>query len=169
MRIIARMPAMSRWLKACTATPARISAATMSACRSEKVRTRSGSSARIFGTSALMKAETRGFSLPHLRRAHRIAGHADDAVILAEEIRASPRSLRSGRRCAAAGTCARTEVGEIYKNYNDLAAAAGCQYLSAIPAGEGERGFQLRTDEDNLSRTVTLINPPIHSFHIHPL
>ena len=63
VRIIAKMPAMSRWLKACTSMPARISCATISACRSEKVRTRSGSSARIFGTSALMKAETRGFSL----------------------------------------------------------------------------------------------------------
>jgi hypothetical protein len=57
------MPAMSRWLKACTATLRRISSATMSACKSEKVRTRSGSSARIFPKSAEMKAETRGFSL----------------------------------------------------------------------------------------------------------
>ena len=37
-------------------------AAAMSACRSEKASTRSGSSARIFGTSAVMKAETRCFS-----------------------------------------------------------------------------------------------------------
>ncbi len=60
---MSRMPATSRWLNACTATLARINSATMSACRSEKVSTRSGSRARIFGTSAEMKAETRGFSL----------------------------------------------------------------------------------------------------------
>jgi G3E family GTPase len=52
----------SRWLNACTATPSRIRLATMSAWRSEKVKTRSGSSARIFGMSAEVKAETRGFS-----------------------------------------------------------------------------------------------------------
>jgi hypothetical protein len=62
VRIIARIPATSRWLKACTATLRRISSATMSACRSEKVSTRSGSSARIFSKSAETKAETRGFS-----------------------------------------------------------------------------------------------------------
>ena len=62
VRIIARMPAISRWLKAWTAMPAPISSAAISAWRSEKVRTRSGSSARIFGISAEVKAETRGFS-----------------------------------------------------------------------------------------------------------
>ena len=34
----------------------------MSACRSEKASTRSGCSAKIFGMSAEMKADTRGFS-----------------------------------------------------------------------------------------------------------
>ncbi len=58
-----RMPATSRWLKAWTATLRRISSAAMSACRSEKVSTRSGSSARILSKSAEMNAETRGFSL----------------------------------------------------------------------------------------------------------
>ena len=53
---------MSRWLKACTATPLRTSSATISACKSENVSTRSGFSARIFGTSAEMNAATRGFS-----------------------------------------------------------------------------------------------------------
>ena len=42
---------------------ARTKSATMSACKSENVSTRSGLSARIFGTSAEMKADTRGFSL----------------------------------------------------------------------------------------------------------
>src|SRR5882672_6426193 len=64
------------------ATPARTRSATMSACKSEKASTRSGSSARIFGMSAEMNADTRGFS----RRAHRIAGDADDAVLLADQI-----------------------------------------------------------------------------------
>jgi hypothetical protein len=59
---MAKMPARSRWLKACTATPWRISVAAMSACRSEKVSTRSGASARILSMSADTKAETRGFS-----------------------------------------------------------------------------------------------------------
>ena len=62
VRIIAKMPAMSRWLKTWMATPARTRSATMSACRSEKASTRSGCSARIFGISAEMKADTRGFS-----------------------------------------------------------------------------------------------------------
>ena len=52
----------SRWLKTWTARPARIRSATMSACKSENAKTRSGSSARIFGISAEVKAETRGFS-----------------------------------------------------------------------------------------------------------
>ena len=42
--------------------PSRIRVAAMSAWRSEKLRTRSGSSARIFGISAEVNAETRGFS-----------------------------------------------------------------------------------------------------------
>ena len=62
VRIIARMPATSRSLNAWTATPARTRSATIDACRSEKVRTRSGSSARDFGTFAVVKAETLGFS-----------------------------------------------------------------------------------------------------------
>ena len=53
---------MSRWLKTWMATPERTRSATMSACKSEKARTRSGSSARIFGMSAEMNADTRGFS-----------------------------------------------------------------------------------------------------------
>ena len=44
---------------------------TMSACRSENARARSGSSARILGISALMNAETRAFS--RRRRAGRTA------------------------------------------------------------------------------------------------
>ncbi len=42
--------------------PRLISVAAMSAWRSEKVKTRSGSSATIFGISADVNAETRGFS-----------------------------------------------------------------------------------------------------------
>src|SRR3981189_82065 len=86
------------------------SSATMSACKSENARTRSGSSARILGISAEVKALTRGFSrracgggdtqpgtprdegaaprllAPRLRRAHDIAGNSDDAVLLAEQV-----------------------------------------------------------------------------------
>ena len=80
------MPATSRWLKACTATPWRISSAAMSACRSEKVSTRSGSSARIFGTSARDEGRHPRLLAPHPRRPHRIARHADDAALLAEQI-----------------------------------------------------------------------------------
>ena len=54
---------MLRWLKTCTSTPCRTSSAAMSACRSENPSTRSGSSARILSILALVKADTRGFSL----------------------------------------------------------------------------------------------------------
>jgi iron complex transport system substrate-binding protein len=60
--LIAGLCASIQPLKAWTAMPAPISSAAISAWRSEKVRTRSGSSARIFGISAEVKAETRGFS-----------------------------------------------------------------------------------------------------------
>ncbi len=86
VRIIARMPATSRWLKACTATLRRISSAAMSACRSEKVRTRSGSSARIFSKSARDEGGDARLLLAHPRRPHRIARDADDAALLAEKI-----------------------------------------------------------------------------------
>ena len=56
----------------------------MPAWRSEKARTRSGASARIFGRSALVKADTRGFSRRDLRRSHGVARDADDAVFLAQ-------------------------------------------------------------------------------------
>ena len=42
--------------------------------------------------------------LAHLRRPHRVAGHADDAARPRRGDRASPRSPRSGRRFARAGT-----------------------------------------------------------------
>ena len=116
VRIMSKMPATSRWLKACTATLARISSATMSACRSEKVSTRSGLSARIFGTSARDEGRDARLLLAHLRRAHRIAGDADDAALLAEEIERlhgllgqaddalgrehAPQSIRARRRSA---------------------------------------------------------------------
>src|SRR3954452_2345272 len=62
MRIIARMPATLRWLKTWTGMPARTRSETISACKSENASMRSGSSFRIFGMSAEMNAETRGFS-----------------------------------------------------------------------------------------------------------
>src|SRR3977135_2218109 len=61
------MPATSRWLKTWMSTPARTSECHRSACKSEKARTRSGSSARIFGMSAEINADTRGFSRPTCR------------------------------------------------------------------------------------------------------
>src|SRR5438309_7996730 len=93
------MPARSRWLKTWMAMPARTRSATMPACRSEKASTRSGSSARIFGMSAETKADTRGFS--RLRRTDGIAGDADDAVLLAEQIERFDRLL--GQADDAAG------------------------------------------------------------------
>ena len=56
------MPATLRWFAIHTSTPARISACAMSACMSEKPIARSGSSARIRSTLALVNALTRGFS-----------------------------------------------------------------------------------------------------------
>ena len=86
VRIMSRMPATSRWLKAWTAMLRRISSAAMSACRSEKVSTRSG-----FERDDLLEVgrnERRDARLlaPHLRRPHRVARHADNAMLLAEEI-----------------------------------------------------------------------------------
>ena len=57
-RITRRMSSMLRWLKTCTSMPRRTSSAAMSAWRSEKPRTRSGSSARIRSIFALVNAET---------------------------------------------------------------------------------------------------------------
>src|SRR5436309_9970488 len=56
------MPSTLRWLAIQTSTPARTRACAMSACMSEKPVARSGRSARIRSTFALVKAETRGFS-----------------------------------------------------------------------------------------------------------
>ena len=60
--IMSRIPLTERWLNTITLTPARISSWAMSACRSEKPRTRSGDNARIRSMRALVKALTRGFS-----------------------------------------------------------------------------------------------------------
>jgi len=57
-----KISATLRWLNTVTCTPARISAEAMSACRSEKPNTQSGSSARILSILALKNALTRGFS-----------------------------------------------------------------------------------------------------------
>src|SRR5262249_2986357 len=73
--------------------PARISSAAISAWRSEKVKTRSGSSARIFGMSAEVKAETRGFprrtwaAAPRNRIPH-------NAVLLTDKVKRFDRLLR---------------------------------------------------------------------------
>ena len=86
VRIMSRMPATSRWLKACTATLARTSSATMSACKSEKVEHQVGlerEDLRHVGGDE--GGDTRLF-LAHARRAHGVAGDADDAGVLAEEI-----------------------------------------------------------------------------------
>ena len=56
------MPSTERWLLIHTSTPALISAWAMSACMSEKPIARSGCSARMRSSLALVKAETRGFS-----------------------------------------------------------------------------------------------------------
>ena len=63
VRIMRKISATLRWLKRCTSSPTRASCAAMSACRSEKPRTRSGCSARMRSIFALVNAETRGFSL----------------------------------------------------------------------------------------------------------
>src|SRR6186713_1039604 len=68
VRIMSNMPAMSRWLNACTAMFLRINSATMSACRSENVSTR-----------------------PHLRRADGVTGHPDNAAVFAEQIKGFDR------------------------------------------------------------------------------
>jgi hypothetical protein len=60
--------------------------ATISACRSENVRTRSSFSARIFSIFADVKALTRGFSRRACGGAHDVTGDADDAVLLAERV-----------------------------------------------------------------------------------
>ena len=86
VRIIAKMPAMSRWLKTWMAIPARTRSATMSACRSEKAEHKIGLERQNLrnvrgdegGNPRLLAAD--------LRRPHRIAGDADDAVLLAEQI-----------------------------------------------------------------------------------
>ena len=57
-----RISSTERWLNTMTATPRRISAAAMSACRSEKPRTRSGSSSTIRSIFADVNAATFGLS-----------------------------------------------------------------------------------------------------------
>ena len=59
---IEKISATLRWLKMVTCTPARISCAAMSACKSEKPITQSGLSATILSILALKKALTRGLS-----------------------------------------------------------------------------------------------------------
>src|SRR5208282_4523306 len=67
--------------------PRRISAATISAWRSEKLRTRSGFRSRIFGMSADVKAETRGIVTSSLWRPHAITRDSDDAILFAKQIK----------------------------------------------------------------------------------
>ena len=58
---MSRISAILRWLKAKTVTPRSMSSRTISAWRSEKARTRSGSTARILSNLAVVKAEILGF------------------------------------------------------------------------------------------------------------
>src|SRR5215813_9551723 len=76
------MPSAERWLLIHTSTPLRINIWAMSAWMSEKPIARSGRSARIRSTFALVNADTRGFS----RRTDREAGDADDAMLLTERV-----------------------------------------------------------------------------------
>ncbi|MNU04756.1 hypothetical protein D3C72_2493020 [compost metagenome] len=59
---MAKISSTLRWLNTVTCTPARISAAAMSACRSEKPNTQSGRNSRILSIFALRNALTLGFS-----------------------------------------------------------------------------------------------------------
>jgi hypothetical protein len=58
----------------------------MSPCRSEKVSTRSGRTARILFDVAAGEGEDLGFFLARLGRPHGIAADAGDAVLLAEGV-----------------------------------------------------------------------------------
>src|SRR6476619_4392411 len=77
---MSKIPATSRWLNACTAMLRRMSSAAMSACRSEKVRTRSGSSASTFSKSAEMHADDAAVLAEEIQRLHGLLGEADDAL-----------------------------------------------------------------------------------------
>ena len=102
---------MSRWLKTWMATPARTRSATMSACRSEKASTRSGSQREDLRNVRRDEGRHPRLLAPDPRRPHRIAGDADDAVLLAEQIQRldglfgetddpAGRELAHGRRYA---------------------------------------------------------------------
>ena len=131
VRIIAKMPATSRWLNACTATPARISSAAMSACRSENVSTRSGSSARIFGTSARDERRHPRLLPPHPLRPHRIARHADDAPLLAEQIQRLHRLF-----------------GQADDAFGDMASCAACSKRCSAPPSASSRLQPARRADD---------------------
>ena len=86
VRIIAKMPAMSRWLKTWMATPARTRSATMFGLQV-------GEGQHEIGLERENLRDVRGdeggnprLLAADLRRPHRIAGDADDTVLLAEQI-----------------------------------------------------------------------------------
>jgi hypothetical protein len=60
--IMPKISEMLRWLNTVTCTPWRIRADAISACRSEKPKTQSGSKARIWSILAVRNALTLGFS-----------------------------------------------------------------------------------------------------------
>src|SRR5262252_5276309 len=77
--MVCKISSTERWFVHSTVTPARISSALTSACRSEKARTRSGSRARIRSTRKVVKPPTLG-------RPVRRAGDPDDPLARPERI-----------------------------------------------------------------------------------
>ena len=69
-------------------------------------RTRSRAAARGSGRSSRERRRRPcGFSRARARRPHGVAGDADDARLLAQQVQPLGRSPRSGRRCVSGVTC----------------------------------------------------------------
>ena len=105
VRIIARMPATSRWLKACTATPCADQVGHDVGLQIGEGQHQIGLEREDFRDVGADEGGDARLLLAHLRRAHRIAGDADDAILLAEEIERLDGFLGQADDAARAGTC----------------------------------------------------------------
>src|SRR5437867_4151798 len=133
------MPSTLRWLAIQTSTPARTRACAMSACMSEKPIARSGRSARIRSTFALVKAETRGFSCR--ARAGRTVNPEIPTMRCSSPRRYSTSvgsSVRQTMRCGytLAGFQSREVLFEVLLLVTHVALATLCFQLAQVHAAD---------------------------------